>query len=220
MEITPNARIPSATRTNRHSKLSGDLVSIIDVRVLPVFFDEGLGDRRGVRAAVAGVLHKHSDRDLGLFGRRVGYEPGVVTELLGNGLLVGAELGDPRGHCLGRPRLAGDRDGPGARPAAGTVQDYLPQRILQEMESVLLQRRGPAFHRWKLLEPPGRALTDGPDQPRPVERPSGGDGPDRDGDLERCEGDVTLPNGDGDGLADVPRLFPHALLPFGGGHDP
>src|SRR5712692_2201875 len=152
MEITPNARIPSATRTNRHSKLSGDLVSIINVRVLPVFFDQGLGDRRCVRAAVAGVLYDHGDRDLGIFGWRVGHEPGVVTELLGDGLLVRADLAGPYAHRLGRPRLAGDRDELGARPAAGAVQDDLPQRILQEMESALLQRHGPALHRRKLLE--------------------------------------------------------------------
>src|SRR2546430_13385504 len=96
MEITPSARTPSATRTNRHSKLSGHLVSIIDVRVLPVFFDQGLGDRRGVRAAVADVLHEDGDRDLGIFGRRVGYEPGVVAELLGNGRPLGTDLAGPR----------------------------------------------------------------------------------------------------------------------------
>src|SRR5437667_8622807 len=208
MEITPTVRIPSATRTNRHSKLSGDLVSIIDVRVLPEFFDQGLGERRGVRAAVAGVLHDHGDRDLGVFGRRIGHEPGVVTELLGDGLLVLADLAGPRAHCLGRPRLAGDRDETGARAAAGSVQDDLLQRILQETERALLQRYAPALHRRKLLEPPGRALTDGPDQPRPVERPSVGDGADRDGHLEWRDGYVAMPDGRRDCFARVPRLFP------------
>src|SRR5207244_8766437 len=122
MEITPNARIPSATRTNRHSKLSGDLVSIIDVRVLPVFFDQGLGDRRSVRAAVAGVLHEHGDRNLGIFGRRVSHEPGVVAELLGNGLLIAAGLAGPRAYRLGCPCLAGDRDVLGAPSAPGDVR--------------------------------------------------------------------------------------------------
>src|SRR5438105_15655481 len=126
MEITPNARIPSATRTNRHSKLSGDLVSIIDVRVLPVFFDQGLGDRRSVRAAVAGVLHDHGDRNLGIFGRRVSHEPGVAAELPGNGLLIGAGLAAPRAYRLACPCPAGDRDELAARPAGVAVQDDLP----------------------------------------------------------------------------------------------
>src|SRR6266540_1245955 len=92
--------------------------------------------------------------------------------------------------------------------------------VLPEIERALVQRHWPAFHRRILLEPPGRPLPDGPDQPRPVEHPSVGDGPDRDGHLERCDGDVALPNGGGDGLAGVPLLFPHKLLPFGGGYDP
>src|SRR5687768_6444356 len=81
-------------------------------------------------AAVPAVFDQNGDRDLGLFHRRIGHEPGVIAVKIAQ--LFALEIGAFHFDHLRRASLAGDENNRRSRRAAGAARamDDVGQRFL------------------------------------------------------------------------------------------